>query len=129
MEEFHIGLQIPTEHMQNIFGNYDSYIRQIEDDLQVVITDRNGEVRIAGEEGNVNKAVKLLQDLIELSKRGNQITGTECVLCIGTKYERGRRRLPFVEIDADVHLPYNYKASQSNQRPWGRRNYIDADQG
>ena len=29
MEEFHIGLQIPTEHMQNIFGNYDSYIRQI----------------------------------------------------------------------------------------------------
>ena len=91
MEEFHIGLQIPTEHMQNIFGNYDSYIRQIEDDLQVVITDRNGEVRIAGEEGNVNKAVKLLQDLIELSKRGNQI-GTECVLCIGT-VERGRRRL------------------------------------
>ena len=43
MEEFHIGLQIPTEHMQNIFGNYDSYIRQIEDDLQVVITDRNGD--------------------------------------------------------------------------------------
>ena len=63
MEEFHIGLQIPTEHMQNIFGNYDSYIRQIEDDLQVVITDRNG-----------------------------SDTGTECVLCIGT-VERGRRRL------------------------------------
>ena len=58
MEEFHIGLQIPTEHMQNIFGNYDSYIRQIEDDLQVVITDRNGEVRIAGEEGKREQGSK-----------------------------------------------------------------------
>lgn len=91
MEEFHIGLQIPTEHMQNIFGNYDSYIRQIEDDLQVVITDRNGEVRIAGEEGNVNKAVKLLQDLIELSKGVIRYRNRMC-LCIGT-VERGRRRL------------------------------------
>ena len=33
-KNFLIGLQVPTEHMQNIFRNYDSYIRQIEDDLQ-----------------------------------------------------------------------------------------------
>ena len=73
MGDFHIGIQIPTEHMQNIFGNYDSYIRQIEDDLQVMITDRNGEVRVTGEEADVKKAVKLINELVELSKRGNQI--------------------------------------------------------
>ena len=73
MGDFQIGIQIPTEHMQNIFGNYDSYIRKIEDDMHVIITDRNGEVRIVGEEENVKKAVKLLQELVELSIRGNLI--------------------------------------------------------
>ena len=88
---------------------------------KVVITDPNGEVRIAGEEGNVNKAVKLLQDLIELSKRGNQIQGTECVLCIGT-VERGRRA-PFLRL-MQTASAIQLQAIQSNQRPWGRRNIL-----
>ena len=41
-------LQIEAEHMRNIFGGNDAYIKKIEKDLQVVITDRNGEVHIAG---------------------------------------------------------------------------------
>ncbi len=121
MEEFHIGLQIPTEHMQNIFGNYDSYIRQIEDDLQVVITDRNGEVRIAGEEGNVNKAVKLLQDLIELSKRGNQIQDRMCLMHWNCR--KREKKTPFLRL-MQTASAIQLQASQSNQRPWGRRNIL-----
>ena len=40
------SLQIEAEHMQNIFGGNDAYIKQIEKDLQVEIKDRNGEVDI-----------------------------------------------------------------------------------
>ena len=46
MAEFRVGMQIEAEHMQNLFGSHDAYIKQIEEDLNVVITDRNGEVRI-----------------------------------------------------------------------------------
>ena len=73
MAEFRIGMQIEAEHMQNIFGSHDAYIKQIEDDLHVVITDRNGEVRISGEQAAVNKAAKLVNELVELSRRGNRI--------------------------------------------------------
>ncbi len=73
MGDCQVGLQIAAEHMQNIFGGYDTYIKKIEDDLDVIITDRNGEVRITGEQAAVKKAVKLMQDLVELSKRGNLI--------------------------------------------------------
>ena len=48
LEKVQVGMQISAEHMQNIFGSQDAYIRKIEDELQVVITDRNGEVRISG---------------------------------------------------------------------------------
>ncbi len=73
MGDYQVGMQIAAEHMQNIFGGYDTYIKKIEDDLDVIITDRNGEVRITGEQDAVKRAVKLMQDLVELSKRGNQI--------------------------------------------------------
>ena len=73
MENFQLGMQIDAEHMQNIFGNNDAYIRQIENDLKVVITDRNGEVHISGSQEAVNRARKLIDELVELSKRGNTI--------------------------------------------------------
>lgn len=73
VEEFQMGVQLSTEHMQNIFGGNDMNIKKIEDDLQVVITDRNGEVRISGEQESVIKAARLIQDLAALSERGNQI--------------------------------------------------------
>lgn len=123
MEEFHIGLQIPTEHMQNIFGNYDSYIRQIEDDLQVVITDRNGEVRIAGEEGNVNKAVKLLQDLIELSKRGNQIQEQNVSYALELSKEGEEDSI--LEIDADC-ICHTITGKPIKPKTMGQKKYIDA---
>ncbi len=42
MADFQIGLQIEAQHMQNLFGSHDAYIKQIENDLHVIITDRNG---------------------------------------------------------------------------------------
>ena len=73
MADFQIGLQIEAQHMQNLFGSHDAYIKQIENDLHVIITDRNGEVRISGEQAAVNKAEKLVNELVELSRRGNRI--------------------------------------------------------
>ena len=73
MADFQIGMQIDAEHMQNLFGSHDAYIKQIEDDLHVIITDRNGEVHISGEQTAVSKAAKLIDGLVELSRRGNRI--------------------------------------------------------
>ena len=48
-------IDVPTEHMQNIFGGYDSYIRKIEDNLKVTIIDRDGAVKITGTERAVRR--------------------------------------------------------------------------
>ena len=75
MAEFRVGMQIEAEHMQNLFGSHDAYIKQIEEDLNVVITDRNGEVRISGEQAAVNKAAKLVRELVCYRISGGSITG------------------------------------------------------
>lgn len=123
MGDFQIGIQIPTEHMQNIFGNYDSYIRQIEDDLQVVITDRNGEVRVNGEETDVKKAVKLINELVELSKRGNQIQEQNISYALEMSKEGEEESL--LEIDADC-ICHTITGKPIKPKTLGQKKYIDA---
>ena len=45
MDAFTINIEMPVEHMQNLFGRKDAYIKKIEDDLHVMIVDRDGTVR------------------------------------------------------------------------------------
>ena len=123
MGDFHIGIQIPTEHMQNIFGNYDSYIRQIEDDLQVMITDRNGEVRVTGEEADVKKAVKLINELVELSRRGNQIQEQNISYALEMSKEGDEESL--LEIDADC-ICHTTTGKPIKPKTLGQKKYIDA---
>ena len=68
MTDFQIRMQIDADDMQNIFGENDAYIRKIEDDLKVVITDRNGAVTISGGQSAVQKAARLVDELVEFSK-------------------------------------------------------------
>ena len=73
MEEFEQRLEIPLSAQRNVFGQFDAYLKKLEQEFKVAITDRNGEVRITGEERNVKKATSVLRNLSELAMRGNEI--------------------------------------------------------
>jgi phosphate starvation-inducible PhoH-like protein len=116
-------MQIDAKHMQNIFGNNDVYIKEIEDDLKVVITDRNGEVRISGEQAAVNKAAKLINDLVELSKRGNTIQ--EQNVTYGLELSRSDESESLVEIDSEC-ICHTVSGNPIKPKTVGQKKYIDA---
>ncbi|MBQ8262559.1 MAG: PhoH family protein [Lachnospiraceae bacterium] len=70
-EQFKLELELNTESMQMLFGDFDKYIKKLEDDLSVDVIDRDGVIKITGEEKNVKRARNLILDLIEISKREN----------------------------------------------------------
>ena len=123
MENFQLGMQIDAEHMRNIFGGNDAYIRQIEDDLKVVITDRNGEVRISGEQTAVNKAARLINELAELSKRGNTIQ--EQSVTYGLELSHASQEENLLEIDADC-ICHTMAGKPIKPKTLGQKEYIDA---
>ena len=43
-------MQIPTEHEANVFGQLDTYAKKIERTFHVTLIERNGEIKIMGEE-------------------------------------------------------------------------------
>ena len=123
MEKVQVGMQIPAEHMQNIFGSHDAYIRKIEDELQVVITDRNGEVRISGQQENVDKALKLMKELVELSTRGNLIQ--EQSVSYALEMSKDGEEDSLLEMDEEC-ICHTITGKPIKPKTLGHKRYIDA---
>lgn len=68
-----VSLRIPTEHMVNVFGQFDANIKKIERTLGVTVIVRDDQVKIIGNESAANGAAEVFNQLYELSKRGNVI--------------------------------------------------------
>jgi len=116
-------MQIEAEHMQNIFGGNDAYIKKIEMDLNVMITDRNGAVRISGEQQAVEKAAKLVSELAELSRRGNTIQ--EQNVSYGLALSKNGEADALLEIDSEC-ICHTVSGKPIKPKTLGQKKYIDA---
>ncbi len=118
-----LSMEMNAEDMQNIFGERDSYIRKIENDLDVTIINRDGVVKITGDEYNAKKAVRLLSELTELSKRGNVIKEQNVDYGIAMTKEDKKDVLLSVDSDCICHT-MNGKAVKP--MTLGQKEYVDA---
>ena len=73
MSEYMENLELDMDVMQSIFGQYDSYIAKIEREMNVVVVDRDGQVRIKGRQVDVNRAKRLIISLAESVEKGNPL--------------------------------------------------------
>ena len=67
-------IELPAQYSSAVFGQLDEYAKKIERTLKVTIIARDSDVKVIGAEGAVKKAAGVLNNLIELARRGNQIT-------------------------------------------------------
>lgn len=114
---------MPVEHMQNIFGQYDHYIKKIERDFGVTIVDRDGFVRITGQQQPVRQAENIVKQLIELSKRGNIIQEQNVDYAITMEMENKEDVL--LEIDGDC-ICHTISGKPIKPKTLGQKQYVDA---
>lgn len=74
MGQVEAQMVLPAEHMPNVFGTFDSYLKKIEKKLNVTVVVRDGGMKIRGEQKDVSAAVHTFEQLLELSRRGNPVT-------------------------------------------------------
>lgn len=123
MSEITYNMAMSVEHMQKIFGTRDTYIQKLEQNLQVAIVDRDGAVKITGEEKNVKKAVAILAQLTEFSKRGNDIEEQSMDYAIEMGKEEKEEVL--TEIDGDV-ICHTINGKPIKPKTLGQKQYVDA---
>lgn len=123
MSEISMKIDMPVEHMQKIFGMQDTYLKKLENDFQVTIVDRNGNVVITGEEDNVTRAGRVLRQLTIISKRGNEIEEQSVDYAIELGKEEQEEAL--TEIDTDC-ICHTINGKPIKPKTLGQKEYVDA---
>lgn len=120
-------IHVSTEHMQNIFGQYDSYMKKIERSFEVTIIDRDGEVRITGSPVRVKRAEHVIKQLAELSERGNVIQEQNVDYAIAMEMEAGMNEQEdiLIEIDNDC-ICHTINGKPIKPKTLGQKQYVDA---
>ena len=123
MSSFEVRLDIPIEDMSNIFGEHDAYIKKIEKDFHVTIIDRDGGLKIIGEESAVMQAQSILSNLTKLSQRGNIIEEQNVDYAIAMGMEHQDDAL--LEIDNDC-ICHTVNGKPIKPKTLGQKQYVDA---
>lgn len=123
MSEVTLKMELPTEHMQKIFGTQDAYLKKLEQDFNVTVVDRNGKVVIHGEENHVKKVSSILSQLTEISKRGNEIEeqNVNYAIVMGKEEQEGI----LTQIDSDV-ICHTVNGKPIKPKTLGQKQYVDA---
>ncbi len=116
-------IEMDVVHMRNIFGENDAYITKIEKDLNVTIVDRDGSVKVSGDEKNVKKAIRLITELTELSRRGNDIK--EQSVDYGLTLTNTGNEEALVQIDSDC-ICHTVSGKPVKPMTLGQKAYVDA---
>ena len=110
-----VSLRIPTEHMVNVFG-------QFERTLGVTVIVRDDQVKIIGNESAANGAAEVFNLLFELSKRGNVIAEQNVNYALALLQEHKGNQM--VEIDKDI-ICHTINGKPVKPKTIGQKDYVD----
>ena len=118
-----LRIEADAKHMQNLFGYNDRQIKKIERDLKVSVVDRDGMIKIIGDDIAVNKASKLMEEMLELSKRGNIIQDQNMDYAITMSINNEEDGL--LEYDNDC-ICHTMQGKPVKPKTMGQKKYVDA---
>lgn len=116
-------IDIPAEHEGNVFGQFDAFAKKIERTLHVTLIARGESVKIMGEAANVEKAKKVLSQLVGLSKRGSTIQEQNVDYTLALAMEGSKESI--LEIDADI-ICHTLQGKPIKPKTLGQKAYVDA---
>ena len=123
MTENEIFLPMPLEHSRNIFGQFDIFAKKLERGFHVSIVNRDEGIKIIGKEHDIKKAEKVLRELWELSRRGNQIQEQNVDYAIAMSMEEKEDTL--LSIDGDL-ICHTISGKSIKPKTLGQKQYADA---
>ena len=117
-----LSLNIPPEHVANVFGQFDVYMKKIERAFHVTVVIRNESIKILGNQSGIKSAANVFEQLLELSRRGNTITEQNVNYAISLAMEENTSAI--VEIDKDC-ICHTINGKPVKPKTLGQKNYVD----
>lgn len=118
-----ILIEMEAPHISNVFGQFDCYVKKLEREFSVTIVDRDGAIKISGDDKKASMAAEVLEQLFQLSKRGNQIQEQNVDYAIAMSLENQKDVL--LEIDGDM-ICHTVSGKPVKPKTLGQKQYVDA---
>ena len=122
MSEVEVVIDMPAEYSSMVFGQFDEYAKAIESNLNIEVIARDGVVKRIGAEANVRRARGVLDNLIELARRGNQISRQSVDYAISLSFDDKQDTM--LEIDSDT-VCRTIAGKPIKPKTLGQKNYVD----
>ena len=116
-------IEIPAEYEANVFGQFDVYVKKLERTFHVTLISRDGATKIVGERAAAEKVQRILNQLVELARRGNTITEQNVDYAISLVFEDQEQQL--VDIDKDL-ICHTLQGKPIKPKTLGQKKYVDA---
>jgi len=116
-------IEMPMEYLRELFGMYDGYIRKLERSFGVQIVNRDGALKVIGDERHTERAAEVIRQLGELLKRGTVIQEQNVDYAIAMGMEDEAEVI--VEIDKDC-ICHTVNGKPVKPKTLGQKKYVDA---
>ncbi|MCI9138931.1 PhoH family protein [bacterium 1XD42-8] len=116
-------IDMPVEHMKNVFGQFDTFMKKVEKAFHITVIVRGDELKLAGGKEEVARGKKVFLELLELSKRGREITEQNVDYAIGMTMEEKNSGL--LEIDEDL-ICHGVNGKPIKPKTLGQKQYVDS---
>lgn len=111
------------QYMMELFGNFDENVKMIEDSLKVDIIARGNEVKIKGDEERVKLAERLINNLIGMLQKGEQLDAQSISYAIGLVMAGHEEKIK--DLGSEV-ICLTHRGKQIRSKTLGQKNYIEA---
>ena len=119
------SVKVDERSVQLLFGQFDKNIRKIEKTFGISYIYRNDELSIEGEEASVDKALNVINDLLVISRKGNDLTdqNVDYAISITTSGEGGK----VSDLEGDDELICHTLAGRPiRPKTFGQKKYVEA---
>lgn len=115
-------LDMPAKYSGQILGNFDENVKKIERSFKVSIVLRDEGLKVIGAKPNVERAVKVIENLKELAARGSDITQQQVDYSISLAFDDKEEAI--VEIDSDI-VCRTITGKPIKPKTLGQKKYVD----
>lgn len=115
-------IDIPADHIANVFGQFDVYMKKIERAFGITVVLRENNLKLLGKDSDILKASRVFKQLFELSKRGNRITEQNVDYAISLTFEE--KESAIVEIDKEL-ICHTINGKPIKPKTLGQKRYVD----
>ncbi len=117
-------IEFSTEELRTLFGQNDKYLDKIEKELQVSLINRNGGLKIIGDEANVNAASGLLKQIIKsVTSDKSDLEEQKVDYAISLSKENKTDALEIIDKEVICHT---VNGKPIKPKTLGQKAYVDA---